>query len=801
MLFSLRIVYLHRDSGEIRRNQNITAVLMMYLTPGYYLIIDRINRNITHIMKKSIDIRVKGIVQGVGFRPFIYRIARKHNIQGDVLNDTEGVLIHAEGDESAVEDFISEIRENPPALSFISSISVIKREVKNFTDFAITKSRISAHRSTFVPPDIAVCDECLREFFNPGDRRFVYPFITCTNCGPRFSIVTDIPYDRVNTAMSHFRMCPDCSREYSDPGDRRFHTQPNACPACGPVLSLYKNDGSLILKGVTVAEKTVSFIRDGKIIAIKGVGGYLLAADAMSDEALSILRQRKGRSFKPFALMAGSIEKIREFLHAGSVDESLLLSKERPILLLREKKKYVSRLAAPGLSSIGIMLPYAPFQHQMFEINPDMILVMTSGNVSDEPIICRDEEAFAGLSHIADYFVAYNRDITAQSDDSVIFVEDEKPFFIRRSRGFVPVPFRSCAAPRHMLATGGDLKNSFALAKDGIIIMSQFLGDIASPHGNDLYRRTIDHFKRIYDFSPAAVISDMHPGYFTTFFADELEHQGIDRIKVQHHHAHIAAVLEENEIREKVIGIAYDGTGYGTDGTLWGSEFLIADRISFVRAAHFSDFSLPGGESAIRDVWKIGLSLLYRAYGRDFPVMKRSPRTEIVMEIIDKSINSPETCSTGRIFDGISAVLGISERISTEAEAAMLLEEAAVRGRADCQPYIIAVSDDASMIVSTEDLTRYIVSLIGKGESIDRIAYAFHLSIAETSVAVAGRLRERHGINQVALSGGVFQNRLILRLIIDGLKREKFKVLLHRKVPCNDGCIALGQLAVGKEIG
>lgn len=755
-------------------------------------------------MKKYIKIRVKGIVQGVGFRPFVYRIAREQHLTGSVVNDTEGVLIIASGEPDNVDVFLKLIKENSPPLSYVQD--VIAEEILPFEsdEFTIGESKTLDKRSTFIAPDTALCNDCLQEFLNSDNRRYHYPFITCTNCGPRFSIVNDIPYDRKNTAMSGFQMCSECDAEYKQPLDRRFHTQPNACMVCGPALALNTNERNLVSDdNEFIANECVTQILSGRIIAIKGVGGYLLAADARSDTALEVLRQRKCRPFKPFALMAGNIESIEDFLHVSEPERSLLLAKERPIVLLKEKKRIISKLVAPSLSYIGIMLPYMPFQHHLFSINKNMILVMTSGNISDEPIIFKDDEAFQKLAGIADYFITFNRDISCQSDDSVLFVENGSNYFIRRSRGFVPVPFRSSNAEKHLFATGGDLKSSFALAKDDIIVLSQHLGDLASPSGNELYRNTAEHFKRVYDFSPDTVISDLHPGYFTTLYANELEQAGLKSIKIQHHHAHIAGVLEEFNIDEKVIGIAYDGTGYGTDGTLWGSEFLIADRLNFKRAAHFSNFPLPGGESAIKDVWKIGISLLHESFGKDFPIMKKSSKTDIILEIIEKKLNSPATCSIGRIFDGISAILGISETISTEAEAAMLLEEAAWRAdkNSSYKGYEISSHNSGDeLIINTGDLTEYIVSLIKKNETVENIAFKFHSSVSATTIKVAALLREKYNINKIALSGGVFQNRLLLNRIFEGLMDKSFEVYTHHKVPSNDGCIALGQIVIGKEI-
>lgn len=753
-------------------------------------------------MKRHVNIRVRGIVQGVGFRPFVYKLARSLGLSGTVRNDTEGVLIALEGDGGSIDRFITGLERESPPLSSIQSVTVNEGSPEDISGFRIEASANTERRSAFLPPDTCLCDACLQEFFSAGDRRHHYPFITCTHCGPRFSIVDDIPYDRINTSMRDFTMCPVCASEYADPEDRRFHTQPNACPECGPSLSLRGKDGSILTDGsLVVARETVRLLNENAIIAIKGVGGYLLAVNAKSDIAVLELRKRKARPFKPFALMAGSIERIGSFLEVSTEERKLLLSKERPIVLLKERDRGVSDHIAPRSSFQGIMLPYMPFQFLLFSIDPDMILVMTSGNISDEPIEYRDESAFARLGAVADYFVTYNRDIRAQSDDSVLFVERGARYFVRRSRGYVPVPFVTRKTGTNFLATGGDLKNSFALARDDIHILSQYLGDLSTPAGNELYRKTIDHFMRIYDFHPGVVISDLHPGYFTTAFADELEESGLRRIGVQHHHAHVVSVMEEHDIDEAVIGIAFDGTGFGPDGVLWGSEFLLADRSSFTREAYFSPFPLPGGERAIRDVWKIGLSLLYDHYGRDLPGLYVWDSASAVLEIIDKKINSPLTCSIGRIFDGISAILGLCSSISTEAEAAMLLEEAAVKCPVKKKTGFTIPFQSGSTVLDTGALIGRVNDMvISKRYSQEEIAFFFHDALARTAVEVACQLREQYGNYRVVLSGGVFQNRLLLGLMLDGLKGKRFDIFTPRKVPFNDGGIAIGQLAAAKEM-
>ncbi|TAL38056.1 MAG: carbamoyltransferase HypF [Spirochaetes bacterium] len=748
------------------------------------------------------ELTITGIVQGVGFRPFIYRLAHEHGIQGSVRNDTRGVVIAAEGEPGDIEAFIKDIREQAPPLSFIETISISDAAPRGAGGFLIEASTAATERSAFIAPDTMVCADCMREFSDPHDRRHHYPFITCTNCGPRFSIIADIPYDRGNTSMSPFTMCAECAKEYADPADRRFHTQPDACPRCGPSLKLMNRKGEVLAADTeSVARETLAALEHGAIVAIKGVGGYLLACDAGNDDAVGLLRARKGRPFKPFALMAGSIDSIESFLYVSPAERALLLSKERPIVVLKTREPRVSGLVAPGLSDIGIMLPYAPFQHLLFEYNPGMVLVMTSGNVSDEPIVFREDDARERLGHIADLFVSYNRDIVEFSDDSVLFVQDEIPYFIRRSRGYVPVPFRAAESKKSMLATGGDLKNSFAIARGGVVVLSQFVGDLATLAGNELYRSTIAHLSRVYAFSPDVVVSDLHPGYFTSQFADSLEEKGIPRLKTQHHHAHIASVLEDSGSDTPVIGIAFDGTGYGTDGRLWGSEFMIADKGTFTRMAHFSYFPLPGGESAIRDVWKIGVALEYGARGREWTLGKRGARAEMVIEIIDKNINSPLACSIGRLFDGMASMLGIADRISTEAEAAQLIEEAALRGSRSGgdDGYTVPIAEGEVMELSTDELVRYCATLLGRGMHVDEIAYRFHAAIVRSSLAIAGRLRERTGISTAALSGGAFQNRLLLGMTMRGLRKNKFDILVPRKIPFNDGCLALGQIAIARE--
>ncbi len=750
-------------------------------------------------MQKHAEIRVKGTVQGVGFRPFVYRIALKYNLKGFVLNDTEGVLIVVEGEEKAIKNFLTYIKNNPPPLSFIQEINVKYGPLENYHNFYIKESVKTSKRETFIPPDTMVCKECLLEFFDPQNRRYHYPFITCTHCGPRFSIINDIPYDRENTEMKYFPMCKECRLEYNDPLNRRFHTEPNACPSCGPHLFLYNNKGKLITENTDeIASLSVKFLKEGRIIAIKGVGGYHLSVDATNDKAVHLLRERKKRPFKPFAVMMKNIETVKSYFYVDRKEEELLTSKERPIVLIREKRRLLSSLIAPNLSFKGIMLPYTPFQHLLFTYPYITALVMTSGNISGEPIISNDDVAFSELSQIADYFVTYNRNIAAFSDDSVVFVESETPYFIRRSRGFVPLPFiKKESINRAIFATGGDLKNSFGLAKKYKIILSQYLGDLSSPKSEVLYRRTYKHFKKIFDIQPEVVISDTHPGYFTTQIAEELSKEGLKWIKVQHHHAHIVSVMEDLDLKGPVIGIAFDGTGYGDDGNLWGSEFLIVSREKYKRAGHFAYFPLPGGEKAIKEIWRIGVSLLYGALSGKVPFRKYKNKNPII-ELIKKNINTPLSCSIGRLFDGIANILDICEEVSEEAEAAQKLENIATTGWEKDLFEIPYKEKNGEIVIDTYEIVRKIVDMKKRKMRISKIARIFHNSIVHISTKMTLKISNATGIKDVVLSGGVFQNRIILTLLKENLQEKGMKVYTPHSIPFNDGGIALGQIGIGR---
>jgi hydrogenase maturation protein HypF len=757
-------------------------------------------------MLKHIFVRVEGIVQGVGFRPFIYRLANDFFLNGYCLNDTEGVTIEVEGDDEKLSSFLAAIKEDFPPLAIVNSISSEERELVGYEDFVIEKSKQTNKKTTFVSPDTNICDDCLRELFDKNDRRFHYPFITCTNCGPRFSIICDIPYDRKNTTMSPFELCSECSKEYSDPLDRRFHTQPTACPLCGPAVHLYDKERNLIKDSTDdVIDETYKLLMAGNIMAIKGIGGFHLAVDARNDKAVLKLRERKKRPFKPFALMA-NLNTVTDFLYTTKKEVELITSRARPIVLLKQKElspEKISKYIAPNLTNIGIMLPYTPFQYLLFDKDKSMILVMTSANLSDEPIVYKDDLAFQKLSGISDYFVTYNREIAIQSDDSVMFVLNEKEFFIRRSRGFVPVPFFTKNSDRHIFAAGADLKSSFALSKDNVIFLSQYLGDLASVDTYNVYKNTLAHFEKVFDIKPEVFISDMHPDYFTTRLTDEISLNS-ERIFVQHHHAHIAAVMEEHGIEDEVIGLAFDGTGYGIDGKIWGSEFLLSNRKDFKRVAHFSYFRLPGSEKAIKEVYRTGLSLLADLGLSQQEVVKHinfsdKDNIELILNMLKRNINCPLSCSIGRLFDGVAAILGVASMVSTEAEAAQKLEELALTGK-KIYPFDINLDFSDVIEIPVGQIVRNIIEMKEKNLPIEDITLSFHKAISEISLNCVHDIYEKYSIKKVVLCGGAFVNRILLKEIWEALDSSGFDVYLPHKTPLNDGSIALGQICVGKEM-
>ena len=751
-----------------------------------------------------LGIRIKGIVQGVGFRPFIYNLAKSHSLSGYVLNHTEGVDVEIEGEEEKVEDFLREIKEKSPPLAVIEEIECKKLPPADFKDFVIKKS--IREKESFIPisPDIGICDDCLRELFNPADRRYLYPFINCTNCGPRFTIIKDIPYDRQRTTMSSFKMCRECELEYNDPSNRRFHAQPNACWKCGPSLKLLDREGN----DKKVSDPVLSaaeLIRKGKILAVKGIGGYHLACDATDSRVVNKLRERKNRIDKPFALMMLNIQQVKKFCRVSLEEERLLLSPRRPIVLLKRRdKNQLPQEIAPNNKYLGIMLPYTPL-HYLLLREVKIPLVMTSGNISEEPIAYKDEDALCKLNKIADFFLVHNREIQIRVDDSVARVIEGKPVLIRRSRGYAPQPVKmGFKAEKCLLAMGGHLKNTFCFLRKDYSIISHHIGDLENLDALSSLEEGIEHYKKIFYCNPQIVVCDMHPNYASTALAKMYaERNSLPLIMVQHHHAHIASVLAEKNVDERVIGVAFDGSGLGNDGTIWGGEFLIADQVEFKRVAHLRYVHLPGGETAIRQPWRVGFSYLYEIYGKkcgevacqilsDFVKFEE---VNIVQKLIEKRINSPLTSSAGRLFDAVSSLLGVRGKINYEGQAAIELEMLAENRQEKFYPFEI-VEEGEKFVVDTLPLVRCVIEEKKRGVNTTVVATRFHWTVSHIILKVCQKIRGCFGLNKVALSGGVFQNILIVKQVHSLLTSSGFEVFLHSIVPPNDGGISLGQAVV-----
>ena len=734
-------------------------------------------------MRVRTEVRVEGTVQGVGFRPFVHGLATGLGLAGLVGNDASGVFIEVEGDAGAVERFVDGLRE-PPPLAVIERISTRSLSPDGHRGFRIVGSDVSGRPRTLVTADSATCADCLRELADPADRRHGYPFVNCTNCGPRFTIVTGVPYDRPNTTMAGFAMCAACAAEYGDPADRRFHAQPVCCPACGPRVVLLDPDGRA-LPGEPV-ETARALLRRGGILALKGLGGYHLAATAGDESAVAALRSRKHREDKPFAVLVPDLPAARRLGAVDSAEEALLTSGRRPIVLLRRHADApLAEAVAPGNRSIGVLLPYTPLHH-LLAAEP---LVLTSGNVSDEPIAYRDEDALTRLGTIADAFLTHGRPIHVRTDDSVTRVFRGRELPVRRSRGYVPAPLPLPPGGPTVLACGAELKNTFCLADGERAFVSHHIGDLENYETLRAYREGIEHFGRLFDLTPSVVAHDLHPEYLSTKYALERD---LPLIGVQHHHAHIASCMADNEWYEPVIGVAFAGTGYGTDGTLWGGEFLVAGLTGFERAGHLRPVPLPGGATAIREPWRMAA-----AYGvpADLDVARRNAASwDAVVALAGRGVASPPTSSAGRLFDAVAAVLGVRDRVNYEGQAAIELEQRADPGERGAYP--VRLDDGPPFTVSGVDLVAAVVADLRAGIGVPVIAARFHNAVAGLVVAGAVRLRETTGLTTVALSGGVFQNLLLLERAVAGLEAEGFGVLVHHRVPPNDGGISLGQAAI-----
>ena len=816
-------------------------------------------------------IRVRGIVQGVGFRPFVYNLAHQLGLVGYVLNSSSGVTIEIEGGEPAVSRFVATLRSSPPPLAQIEEFAITDADPVGDVGFVIRHSEAEPGEFVLVSPDVATCDDCWRDFGDPANRRYGYPFTNCTNCGPRYTIIQDIPYDRPSTTMAKFRMCSLCQAEYDDPSNRRFHAQPNACPECGPALALVASDGSFpepqdyrAANTAAIVGRVRELLREGKIVAVKGLGGFLLACDAENDGAVRSLRTRKRRSDKPFALMARDIAAVETFCEVTSEERASLISPKRPIVILQRRHGGdLPAEIAPGNNRIGVMLPYTPLHYLLFSDSPDepsqfRALVMTSGNLSEEPIVTSNQEAWERLRGVADWFVFHNRDIYMRADDSVTRVFERRERVLRRSRGYAPHPVDLGIELREILACGAELKNTFCLTKGRYAILSQHIGDLENFETLVFFEETLANLKKLFRVEPRAVAHDLHPQYMSTQFAQRLALE--PKIGVQHHHAHIASCMAENHLSGKVIGVAFDGTGYGTDGKIWGGEFLVADYLGFERRAHLRYVPLPGGDTAVRQPWRMAMSYLrdtFAAYGSTDSELKhalKDPTTQsreagrnslaqhgalplgevlgskgndpespgdgtwspariqglglsrgvpqekraIVDTMLARRLNCFDTSSCGRLFDAVSSIVGLRHEVTFEGQAAIELEMIADPCIERVYPCVIGEDDPAQL--DMRPMIEAIVRDISRAIPASEIAAAFHNTLAALIVDVCQIVRQREGLDRVCLSGGTFQNMFLLQRAVQGLRQNGFQVFLHSKVPPNDGGIALGQAVIANAI-
>jgi hydrogenase maturation protein HypF len=738
-------------------------------------------------------IQVKGTVQGVGFRPFAYRLARSLGLAGSVANTPEGVIIEVEGASGQAEEFVRRLAAEAPPLARISSIETRPLAPTGANTFEIVHSAQGRRPTALIPPDVALCDDCAREIRDPGDRRLAYPFTNCTNCGPRFTLVRGIPYDRPQTTMASFAMCPACEAEYRNPANRRFHAEPIACPDCGPSLFLDANPAP---DGIAAVAKLLA---QGKVIAIKGLGGYHLACDARNSQAVETLRARKGRGQKPFAIMVRDLEEARRVAEASGRAASLLTSPESPIVIMPAAAG--SGLApgiAPRQRTLGVMLPYTPLHRLLLDQAPPA-LVMTSGNLAEEPIEHRDDEAQRRLGPIADHILSHNREIAVPCDDSVVRVVGDVVIPVRRARGYVPRAVQAGVHGPPVLAVGGHHKNTFCLLREGEAILSQHIGDLDTAEVLDYFGRAIQHFQELFEVKPEIVAHDLHPGYLSTQYAGSLE--GVRLVAVQHHHAHVVSVMAEVGLSGPVIGVSYDGTGYGADGTVWGGEVLVADRTGFQRAAHLRPVPLPGGEGAIGHPQRMALSYLWSAFGdeaiaiaRDLMPELSETEARVVLRQLERGLNSPPCSSMGRLFDAVGALLGATPVATYEGQSAMELEAMAeeVAG-AKLLPYDYQIGEG---VMDTRPLIRDLAADLRRRSPVGEVAARFHETVAAFTVDVCRTLRENGGPPDVALCGGVMQNaRLVVRLL-EGLQAAGLKPHIHAEVPPNDGGLSLGQAVV-----
>ncbi len=751
------------------------------------------------------QIRITGVVQGVGFRPFVYALALRFRLGGFVANDSAGVRIEAEGASEALDKFLSALRDELPPLASIDSLESAEIAPLGDAAFTIHHSHSIVGENTPVPPDIATCPDCLAELFDPANRRYRYPFINCTNCGPRFTIIRELPYDRPLTTMSGFPMCPACEAEYTNPLDRRFHAQPIACPVCGPQLRLEPAG----LAGDEALLEAKRLLRSGAILAIKGIGGFHLACDAMNAAAIEELRRRKGRAGKPFAVMVRDMEILRRYAEASPEEERILTGRERPIVLLDQRagagEPSLAESVAPGQAQIGLFLPYTPLHALLVDETP---LVMTSGNRSDEPIARDNDEALARLASLADAFLLHNRPIHAVCDDSVIRVENGHELPIRRSRGYAPLPVMLPASGPAIFAAGAELKATFCLACGRRAYLSQHIGDMENLETQQAYERAFAQMRGLFRIEPAAVACDLHPGYLSTRWAMNFAAENsLPLLQIQHHHAHAAALMAEHSLaeNERIIAVAFDGTGLGTDGAIWGGEILAASYRSFERVGQLKYVPLPGGDAAVRKPWRMALAHLHAAgigWEDDLPAVQAASANErrTLARQLAQQLNTAPTSSVGRLFDAAASLVGIRQEVSYEAQGAMELEALAAQflnKSSDTGAYEFSIEETSPFVFDPAPVWQAMIADLRAGVAIPDIAARFHRGVARLIARACVLARSRTGITTAGLTGGVFQNTLLTRLTREALEEEGFPVLVHRIVPPNDGGLALGQAAIG----
>jgi len=743
------------------------------------------------MIRERIRIVVRGAVQGVGFRPFVYRLATELELEGWVSNSAQGVFIEGEGPRDSLNRFLLRLEKEKPPRAAVQSFESSFLDPVNYSGFEIRESQESGGKTALILPDIATCADCVSEIFDPANRRFRYPFTNCTNCGPRFTIIEALPYDRAHTSMKKFRMCVDCDREYRDPHNRRFHAQPNACPRCGPQLQLQDSAGQILASKEEALRQVMEFVRAGKIIALKGLGGFQLMVDAANERSVVQLRERKHREEKPFAVMAPSLITAHDLCRISELEERLLLSPESPIVLLERKNN--ARLApsiAPGNPNVGVMLPYTPLHHLLLQ-SLGVPVVATSGNLSDEPICIDEQDALERLRGIADVFLVHDRAIVRHMDDSIARIMAGREIVLRRARGYAPLPVQLTQPVPPVLALGAHLKNTVALSVGSNVFVSQHIGDLETEQAYTAFVRSAADLPQLYEARIDAVACDTHPDYLSTKHAAQFS---VPIRHVQHHWAHIVSCMAENELSAPLLGVSWDGTGYGGDGTIWGGEFLRADANGFNRVGHLRQFRLPGGEAAVKEPRRSAIGLLYEIFGDQFwshdHLLTAFDRSELslIRQMLEKGVNAPFTSSAGRLFDAVAGLIGLRLRNSFEGQAAMELEFAAHERVED--KYSFTLQEESPLVIDWQPVILEIIDDLHAGETHGMISAKFHNTLAEMIVVVARKIGE----DKVVLSGGCFQNRLLTERTIVRLTAENFRPYWHQRIPPNDGGISLGQV-------